>query len=547
MEKKIINLEILDNVDDSGVSAISLVDVPAIEKDWMAFKQEKFVEPSKGEHEDEFIPRCIAYNVGEGKDPDQAAAICYSVWESHRAEFEVNDVMAPYPSDPYYFEKVSFDYDDTLSTGRGLDLATTYKEAGNELYIISARNTISKGMRTRAEQLGISTDKIFATGSNAAKIAKIKELGINKHVDNNPDVVKDLDKVGEKFSYDTSALPAYTNQIGDKKKKKFADTPDSVGLDIPLFLRLLEIAREQITSDDQLHSLVEKAALLSQEGKILTMDDVSTLTSDLPVKMQDVTDPLNFPDGIDAPEELGYPSMVTLPRDHTIIIKANDDEPAHGLLVKLLENGGYDVKYWYNNTKNVVPAEVEVDGYRVADEAMSVHLGYHSHLPMGQAFTKQSKYVFASEDQQIVVGPAMIPDMEIVRKHEEGPDKGKPYWVKFSKDVIKRIAEKFMMELRNHDTNILHNAQDPAHSFVMETWIVENEEDKANSFYNFDVPVGTWMVKMRVQDPETWKMIKAGKLNGFSIEGNFMSEEDYEAYQKDNELYDRVIKILKSI
>jgi len=166
-------------------------------------------------------------------------------------------------------------------------------------------------------------------------------------------------------------------------------------------------------------------------------------------------------------------------------------------------------------------------------------------LPKGHPKHSEEKmgYYFASEDQQIVVGPAMIPDMEILRKDEEG----KPYYVRFSKEVVQKIAEKFMMELRNHDTNIQHDSTDPAHSFVMESWIVENSEDKANSLYGFEVPVGTWMVKMRVQDPETWKQIKAGKLKGFSIEGNFMEREDYLAYQKDKELYNRVIKILKSM
>jgi cell division GTPase FtsZ len=36
-----------------------------------------------------------------------------------------------------------------------------------------------------------------------------------------------------------------------------------------------------------------------------------------------------------------------------------------------------------------------------------------------------------------------------------------------------------------------------------------------------------------------------GKLNGFSIEGNFMEKEDYEQYKKDREMYDRVVRILK--
>jgi hypothetical protein len=170
-------------------------------------------------------------------------------------------------------------------------------------------------------------------------------------------------------------------------------------------------------------------------------------------------------------------------------------------------------------------------------------------LPKGhpKSSEKMSKMFFASEDQRIVVGPAMIPDMEILRKHDKGPDKGKPYWVRFSKEVISRIAEKFMRELRNGATNVEHDNGDPANSYVKETWIVETEDDKANTKYNLDVPVGTWMVAMRVQDPEVWKQIKAGQLNGFSIEGNFMDKMDYEKYQKDKAMYDRVIKILKSI
>lgn len=63
------------------VNAVALVDVPAIGENFFAFKQHGFVEPGTGESEDEFIPRCIAYNVKEGKDQDQAAAICYDIWD----------------------------------------------------------------------------------------------------------------------------------------------------------------------------------------------------------------------------------------------------------------------------------------------------------------------------------------------------------------------------------------------------------------------------------------------------------------------------------
>ena len=72
-----------ENVDsDMQVDFIALVDRPAIKKDFLKFSED-FVEPSKGERETDFIPRCISYIVGEGKDNEQAVAICYSIWEQH--------------------------------------------------------------------------------------------------------------------------------------------------------------------------------------------------------------------------------------------------------------------------------------------------------------------------------------------------------------------------------------------------------------------------------------------------------------------------------
>jgi hypothetical protein len=168
-------------------------------------------------------------------------------------------------------------------------------------------------------------------------------------------------------------------------------------------------------------------------------------------------------------------------------------------------------------------------------------------LPKGHpkhSEAKMTKQFFASEDQRIVIGPAMVPDMVIPRVDEKTKER---YAVKFSAETIAKIAEKFMRELRNGSTNVEHNGANGANSYVKETWIVETEDDKANTKYGLDVPVGTWMVAMRVQDAEVWKQIKAGQLNGFSIEGNFMAKEDYEQYKKDREMYDRVVRILKSI
>ncbi len=74
---------ISDDIDsDMQVDFIALVDKPAIKKDFMKFNED-FVEPSSGERKDDFIPRCISYITNEGKDNEQAIAICYSIWDQH--------------------------------------------------------------------------------------------------------------------------------------------------------------------------------------------------------------------------------------------------------------------------------------------------------------------------------------------------------------------------------------------------------------------------------------------------------------------------------
>ena len=54
---------------------------------------------------------------------------------------------------------------------------------------------------------------------------------------------------------------------------------DKVTLDIPLFIRLLEYAREDAKTDMDLHNVAEKAISLSETGKTLTMAEYDTLVA----------------------------------------------------------------------------------------------------------------------------------------------------------------------------------------------------------------------------------------------------------------------------
>jgi len=97
--------------------------------------------------------------------------------------------------------KISFDYDETITTARGMELAQKLIDEGNTLYIISARQDKAP-MLNRADKLGIPHSRVYATGSNKNKIEKIIELEIERHYDNNSDVIKELGSKGYQFFTD---------------------------------------------------------------------------------------------------------------------------------------------------------------------------------------------------------------------------------------------------------------------------------------------------------------------------------------------------------
>ena len=100
-------------------------------------------------------------------------------------------------------DKVSFDYDGVLSTEKGKMKAADKIEEGYTVYIISARSS-KDGMMATARELGIPSSRVYATGSNKAKVEKIKELGIYEHYDNNPDVVRAVNEFAQGDMIDDS-------------------------------------------------------------------------------------------------------------------------------------------------------------------------------------------------------------------------------------------------------------------------------------------------------------------------------------------------------
>jgi hypothetical protein len=113
------------------------------------------------------------------------------------------------------FDKISFDVDGVLTTSDGKNKLEEAIKNNDEIYIISARHN-AENIYKITDEYNIPHSNIFATGSNKNKIEKIKELGIDKHYDDNSNVINELGTIGIK-------LNKINKNQENMKKLKFAN------------------------------------------------------------------------------------------------------------------------------------------------------------------------------------------------------------------------------------------------------------------------------------------------------------------------------------
>jgi hypothetical protein len=81
----------------------------------------------------------------------------------------------------------------------------------------------------------------------------------------------------------------------DGLKKEEVDKKDTITFDIPLLIRVLELAREDLKSDPDLHKVVEKLINIRNKG-MLTMDDyeyIANIKEDFEITEQDCNCKMN--------------------------------------------------------------------------------------------------------------------------------------------------------------------------------------------------------------------------------------------------------------
>ena len=143
------------------------------------------------------------------------------------------------------------------------------------------------------------------------------------------------------------------------------------------------------------------------------------------------------------------------------------------------------------------------------------------------------------EEKRLVVGLALVPDKKIYRNNG-----GFEYNITFSKDTVRKAAEKYLKSLKIHNATIEHEMEVDG-VYLTESWIVEDVQKDKTALYDLDAPEGAWAVSMRIENDEVWEDVKAGKYLGFSIEGIFnenqgWDEEDLSVMKKINQILDEL-------
>jgi phage head maturation protease len=142
-------------------------------------------------------------------------------------------------------------------------------------------------------------------------------------------------------------------------------------------------------------------------------------------------------------------------------------------------------------------------------------------------------------EKRILMGAALVPNKQIYRRNKD-----KEYYIYFSEDTVRKASELFLMRSNQNNATYEHERKMLDGMSVVESWIIEDEKTDKSKLYGFNLPKGTWMISMKVNNDDVWQKVKDGEVKGFSIEGHFVDK--YEMSLQQNE-EDEIIAFLKEI
>ena len=155
---------------------------------------------------------------------------------------------------------------------------------------------------------------------------------------------------------------------------------------------------------------------------------------------------------------------------------------------------------------------------------------------------EEIKLAEISKEKRILLGALLIPNKPIYRNGSEGD-----YYIFFSKDTISKASQ---MYLRNgyQNNSTLEHSKDLKGLTLVESWIVEDEVQDKSRKYGLNVPVGTWMGAVKVNNEEVWnEYVRTNKVKGFSIEGYFADKMEAPKENVEEQLSEELLSKIKNV
>jgi len=155
---------------------------------------------------------------------------------------------------------------------------------------------------------------------------------------------------------------------------------------------------------------------------------------------------------------------------------------------------------------------------------------------------QEIKLAEINKEKRLLMGALLIPKKPIYRK--SGEDE---YYIFFSEKTIAKASQLYLQNGNQSEATLEHKDQLKDLTLV-ESWIVEDKQKDKTALYGLDVPVGTWMGSVKVENDEIWNnYVKTGKVKGFSIEGYFADKMERPNEELKEDLEEKQLAELKKL
>ena len=155
---------------------------------------------------------------------------------------------------------------------------------------------------------------------------------------------------------------------------------------------------------------------------------------------------------------------------------------------------------------------------------------------------QEIKLAEVDKEKKILMGALLIPNKPIYRNGGEGE-----YYIYFSKDTIVKASQMFLQNGKQSNSTLEHSKALNGLTLV-ESWIVEDKAKDKTALYGLDVPVGTWMGSVKVNNDDVWnEFVKTKKVKGFSIEGYFADKMEAPKEKVEEQMAEQLLSKIKYI